>query len=238
MLDSHADIRIPSALSRSLGFKHHVVHSSLIVDPEFIKVFKTNAVLAHDHYAPDAQAILNHYGLTKVCIVGSVAEVVRDGTIGTKRSVSRRITPAEMAVELYGTGTHPYAVTEIEKWLAGLGQIHNLDRDAIFYWEQRVANWLAMNQVEFDSAWRDIYIPYNCRDLLIAMLAVRAKDRKVPHNRLFKELIQNLWPEVMGEPVNPHKPGRLTLIKSKLRAKAKRIVMKVPQLRRRFEQGD
>jgi hypothetical protein len=235
MRESHADIQIPLALSRKLGLEYNVVRSSLIMDPEFIKTFKTNAVLAHDHYAHDAQAILNHYGLTKVCIVGSVSEIVRDTWGAKRRSVNGRIKPAEISAEIYGIGTHRYAIREIEKWFAGLGQIHNLDRDAVFYWEQRVANWLAMNQLEFDSAWRDIFIPYNCRGMLMAMLAVRTKDRKAPHNRLHKELIQNLWPEVLTEPVNPHKPGRLANMKGKLRAKAKRLILRVPQLRRRFE---
>jgi hypothetical protein len=235
MRESHADIRIPSALSRKLGLEYHVVRSGLIMEPEFIKTFKTNAVLAHDHYAPDAQAILNYYGLTKVCIVGSVSELVRDPTVGTKRSINGRITPTEISAELYGLGRNRYAITEIEKWLAGLGQIHNLSRDTIFYWEQRAANWLAMNQVEFDIAWRDIFVPYNCRGLLMAMLAVREKDRQAPQNRLYKGLVRNLWPEVLSEPMNPHKAGQLAILKGKLRAQTKRLVLRVPQFRRRFE---
>lgn len=238
MRESHADIRIPSALSTKLGFKHHVVRSSLIMDPEFVKTFKTNAVLAHDHYAPDAQAILNHYGLAKVCMVGSVSELVRNPTVGTKRSLNGRITPAEVSAELYRLGTHRYAIAEIEKWFAGLGQTHNLDRDTVFYWEQRAANWLAMTQLEFDAAWRDIFSPYNCRDLLTEMLAVRGKDRKAPRDRLYKALIRNLWPEVLSEPVNPHKPGQLADLKGRFRAGVKRSLMRVPKLGGRFERGE
>jgi len=208
------------------------------MDPEFIKTYKTNTLLAHDHYLPDAQAILNSYALDKVCMVGGVSELVRDPTVGTKRSVNGRITPAEISAELYGLGGNRYAITEIEKWFAGLGQIHNLSRDTIFYWEQRAANWLAMNQVEFDIAWRDIFVPYNCRALLMAMLTVRKKDRLAPQNRLYKELIRNLWPEVLSEPVNPHKAGRLAILKGKLRAQAKRLILRVPPLRRRYEQGE
>jgi len=228
------DFVIPTALARKLGLAHHVVRSSLIMEPEFIRKFKTNTVLAHDHYAHDAQAILNHYGLSKVCVVGGVSELVRNPTVG--RPINGKITPAEMSAEVYGIGAHRYAVKEIENWFVGLGDTRNLDLDTAFYWEQRVANWLAMNPVEFDIAWRDIFIPYNCRGLLTAMLAVRAKDRKVPHNRLYKELIRNLRPEVLSEPVNLHKPGRLAILKGKLRAEAKRLIMRVPQVRRRFEQ--
>jgi len=238
MRESHADIRISSILLRRLGLDHRIVRSSLILDPEFVKTYKTNAVLAHNHYLSDAQVILNSYGLGKVCVVGGVSELVRDPTLGSTISINRRITPAEMSTELYGLGKNQFAITEIGKWFAGMGQIHNLSRDTIWYWEQRAANWLAMNQVEFDIAWRDIFVPYNCRGLLMAMLAVREKDRRSPQNRLYKELIRNLWPEVLSEPVNPHKAGRLAILKGKLRAQAKRLVLRVPQCRRWFEHGE
>jgi hypothetical protein len=238
MRESHADIRIPLALARKLGLEYNVVRSSLIMDPEFVKTFKTNAVLAHDHYAPDAQAILNHYGLAKVCMVGSVSELARTPEVlQTRRWINGGITPIEMLAELYDIGKHRYAVAEIEKWCAGVGDIHNLDWGTVFHWEQRIANWLAMTQLEFDTAWRDTFSPYNCRDMLMEMLAVRGKDRWQPHNRLYKELIRNLWPEVLSEPVNPHKAG-LANMKGKLRAEVKRLIMRIPQLRRRFEQGE
>jgi hypothetical protein len=73
--------------------------------------------------------------------------------------------------------------------------------------------------------------------MLMEMLAVRGKDRWQPHNRLHKELIRKLWPEVLTEPVNPHK-AVLANMKGKLRAEVKRLIMRVPQLRRRFEQGE
>lgn len=238
MLESHADIRIPAALSAKLGFEHHVVRSSLIMDPEFVKTFKTNAVLAHDHYAPDAQAILNHYGLAKVSVAGSVSEVARPPVVRTGRSKKGGIAPIEMWAERYGVSKHRYAVAETEKWCAGAGNIHDLDWGTIFYWEQRIANWLAMTQLEFDTAWRDIYSPYNCREMLTEMLAVRGKDRRQPHNRLYKELIRNLWPEVLSEPVNPHKPGPLANLKDRVRAGVKRSIMRVPRLGRLIERGE
>jgi hypothetical protein len=48
-----------------------------------------------------------------------------------------------------------------------------------------------MNQVEFDIAWSDIFVPYSYQGFLTAMFAVREMCRQVPHNKLYKELIQN-----------------------------------------------
>ena len=119
-----------------------------------------------------------------------------------------------------------------------MGQIHNLDRDTIILLGAMGGNWLAMNQVEFDIAWRDIFVPYSCRGLLMAMFAVREKDHHAPHNRLYKDIIRNLWPEVLCGPVNPNKAGRLIFMQGKLRTQAKRSMARVSQFRRWFEQGE
>ncbi len=66
-----------------------------------------------------------------------------------------------------------------------------------------------MTQLEFDIAWREIITPYNCRDVLTTMLGVDERYRCAPDYTLFKRLIDRLWPEVLSEPINPHKPKTL-----------------------------
>jgi hypothetical protein len=112
-----------------------------------------------------------------------------------------------------------------------------VDLDTIFFWEQRVGNWLAGNQTEFDTAWQEIIIPYNCRNLLIDMLSVRERDRRHPRNLLFQKLIMNLWPDVLQEPINPHKT-RLMALKRMFRIQIKRILLRIPQVRKRYRPGD
>ena len=236
MRETHPDISVPARLLPRLGLKHHVVGASLLTDPDFVRTFKTNVTLAHDHYAPDAYSILKYYGLRRAVISGGVSEIVRDPTVGTERSVRGSISPSEMSEELYRTGNNPFAIREIENWLSGIGNIYNVDLDTIFFWEQREGNWLAGNQLEFDSAWQEIIIPYNCRGLLIDMLSVREHDRKHPKNLLFRELIRNLWPDVLLEPINPHKNNtHLMMLKSKLRKQIKRLLLRIPQVRNRVE---
>ena len=102
-------------------------------------------------------------------------------------------------------GNHPFAVNHFNKWLGGIGDIYNVDILDLFYWEQRAGNWLAMCQLEFDIAWKDIFTPYNCRLLLIDMLSVDDIYRRPPQHELYKKMILTLWPEVLAEPINPHK---------------------------------
>ena len=63
-----------------------------------------------------------------------------------------------------------------------------------------------MTQLEFDSAWQDIFTPYNCRDVLTTLLSVDERYRKNPDSTLVHATIERLWPEVMSEPINPKPP--------------------------------
>jgi hypothetical protein len=57
--------------------------------------------------------------------------------------------------------------------------------------------------MEFDIAWHDIFTPFNCRELLVCMMSVDEKYRSSPDHMLFKILIEEMWPELMCEPINP-----------------------------------
>ena len=77
MSDNSPDITIPAALLAKLGLKHEVILAPVTTTPEFGRIFKSNVYLAHDHYAPDAEAILGHFGRKKVALTGSGGEVAR-----------------------------------------------------------------------------------------------------------------------------------------------------------------
>jgi hypothetical protein len=213
--DNYPDVTIPSLLFSKLGLKHDVVKSSLILNDEFVEIFKKNVTLAHYIYAPDAQAILNHYNLSKVAVTGSASEIARS-SFRSKLNKPRteKVTAQDLAT-LQAMGGNQFAISSFEKWLSGLGEIYNLDVLELFEWEQGHGNWLAMCQLEFDIAWKDIFTPFNCRSLLINMLSTKEKYRKSPKYELFEKLILNLWPEVLSVPINPHKNKKFSsLVKS------------------------
>ena len=208
MPDNHPDITIPSMLLSKLGLKHDIVKSTYIMNDEFIKIFKKNVSLAHYVYAPDAQAILDYYSQSKVAVTGGVSEIGRWSVReGLKKSKKEEVTAQDLSM-LQKMGKNQFAINCFENWLSGLGEIHNVHILDLFDWEQGHGNWLAMSQLEFDIAWKDIFTPFNCRNLLISMLSTEEKYRKPPKYLLYEKLILNLWPEVLSVPINPHKKKR------------------------------
>ena len=131
--------------------------------------------------------------------------------------------PGHLA-RLQSMGQNEFAMRYFSEWLQGLSNVHNVKVLDLFEWEQGHGNWLAMTQLEFDSAWRDIFTPYNCRNVLTTMLSVDEKYRKAPNYELFLALIRKLWPETLCEPINPQNKGIM----------AKRFKRKVKSLFSRY----
>jgi hypothetical protein len=200
---NHPDLTIPAALLNRLGLKHNIIESPKNVDEQFSNIFKQNVTLAHEIWSLDAQAIFYFYRLRKVVISGSVSEIARNFYV-LPRYVEKKIT-AEKLASLAGMGSHPFAVRCSDGWLGKLGKTYNLRTLDLFYWEQRVGNWVAMCQKEFDIAWQEIFSPFDCRLLLMTMLSVKNKYRRAPKFPLYKEIMLALWPEVLKDPINPHK---------------------------------
>jgi hypothetical protein len=204
MPDNHADIEVPARLLESLGLPHQVIRAESSTSPEFAYAFKSSVFLSHDHYGADAEAILRTLGRKKVALVGSGGEIGRCYTRLSRLRVW--LTSLEMTMARFEIGAaQKFAVHHYRKWLDDMRDTHNVGVSDLFEWEQGHGNWVAMTELEFDIAWRDIYTPYNCRAVLATMLSVNAKYRKGPQYRLFDMLIQKLWPEVLAEPVNPHR---------------------------------
>lgn len=219
MPDRFPDIEIPARLLKQVGLPHEVIHASSTMTPEFSLQFKRNVYLAHDHYGHDAEAILGQFGRTKAVLVGSGAEVGRCAFRGKLPHADHvRFTPELLAWLEYGS-THPFLVEHFREWLADVSQQNHIKLLDLLEWEQDYGNWLAMTQLEFDIAWRDIFTPYNCRELLATLLGVEERYRKAPDYLLFQRAIQKAWPELLSEPINPHRTvGRLALRISDMKA--------------------
>lgn len=202
MADEHPDVVIPARLLARLGLEHEVIRARGTMSPEFSLAFKRHAFLAHDHYGPDAEAILRRYGRRKVALTGSGAEVGRC-SFRDQHPLSRwrRLRAADLA-RLQGM-PHPFALRWFDDWLADAGEPGNVKLLDLFEWEQGHGNWLATTQLEFDIAWRDVFTPFNCRALLTTMLAVDERFRRRPRYPLFRTLIEELWRDVLSEPINP-----------------------------------
>ncbi len=195
---AHPDVIVPRRLLAKLGLPHTTIESGFQVEDGFLKTFHSSVDFAHRLYAYDAYAIYKYGGQRKVAVTGSVSEIARcsyrlEGQISS-----------ETLARLQRMGRNKFALNNFDEWLSGLGNIYNLHPLDLFEWEQGHGNWLAMCQQEFDSAWKDIFTPFNCRALLLDMLSVPEKFRSPVPGRFYKRLISRLWPEVLIQPINPH----------------------------------
>ena len=215
--NNHADVRIPSKLLPKLGIAHDIVESPTeIMSDRFNDIFHKNVPFAHEKWALKAEVYFNRYNLKMVDVIGTVSDIAKfgydyfiynDGTV-TLEKLSE-------CVRLQNDG---FALTHLERWIKEIGDIFNYSIPDLFYWEQRIGRWASTNYLEFDVGWQDIFAPYNCRSLLISMLSVDAKFRMPPNYTICEKMIRNLWPEVLSQPINPHRKrgGLLKRIKRKL----------------------
>ena len=113
-------------------------------------------------------------------------------------------------------GGNSFSAREFDKWLEkAKSNIYNLDIMTLFMWEQRYGRWQSMSQTEWDIA-VEIFDPCNCRALLMTLLSVPEKYRKGPEYVLFEELMKNMWPDVLCEPINPELKGTAAIIADRI----------------------
>lgn len=228
MPERSPDIVVPSRLLHQLGMDHSVVTAasgSEEIFHEFAGIYRSNVSFAHEIWLPDALAIFQRFGLAKAAVTGSGSEVGRR-YYGLASIADVEVTPAHVAALARMDGSD-YATEFFGKWLSGIGNTFNLNVLDLFYWEQRVGNWLAMCQSEFDVAWQEIFTPFNCRRLLVTLLSVGEEYRRAPNYQLYKEVILNLWPEVLSVPINPQmRRPPLQVLKSSRLGKAVRPLVK------------
>lgn len=217
MNEEHADVQIPSKLLPKLGIAHDIVESpSEIMSDRFNDIFHKNVNFAHEKWALKAEVYYNRYNLKVVDVIGTVSDIAKFGYdyfIDNDSEVT-----LEKLSECLRLKNNGFALTHLERWMKGLGNTFNYSMPDLFYWEQRIGRWASTNYLEFDVGWQDIFAPYNCRTLLITMLSVDAKFRMPPNYRICEKMIRNLWPEVLSQPINPHrmKGSFLKRIKRKL----------------------
>jgi len=206
MPDDHPDITIPEQLCKKLGLKRVVVKAKPSMSADFAKLFKDNVHMATDIYGRDAEAIIDMLHRQKATVTGSGGEM---GQCYLRNRVSKDKYngpfSAEDLAKMQGHADEPFAIKHFQTWLDEADDRYDVKLMDLFYWEHSHGNWLAMTQMQFDIAWREIFTPYNCRDVLQAFLSVDENDRVRPRFLLFKNLISRTWPELLDQPINPHK---------------------------------
>lgn len=209
---THPDIAIPTQLATKLGLNHHLFHVLPNATSEFAEVFNQQTPFAHQTRLAPLYTHLKDYGRKRVGTTGNVSEIARcyyRPFIPTKKITSDFLIKATGA-------NHSFAQEHYHKWIKSTNNFRFYNILDLFYWEQRIGSWFAQNCLEFDTAWLDIFIPFNNRKLLTDMLSVSEHHRKGPSYRLYVRLMKHLWPEVLSYPINPHKPKKGLAFKLKI----------------------
>lgn len=196
-----ADIRIPTKLSQYLKLNFSVLELDELIDDSFIQIYNTNYQLHQERY------VRAHYSLykklqNKLVVSTGGSEIIRgyyfDNPIPTI-SNSGKIYAA-----LAGYPKIQYVIAQSDKWLNtsfSVAKDCNLSPVDLFYWEQRVGNWSAQ-VTALGDVYSETFSLFSCRDLLVTMMSVNYTHRKYD-NELYRCIMNELWPEILREPINP-----------------------------------
>jgi hypothetical protein len=201
------DVTIAARLCAKLGLKFDLIGETLTIDRSFFEEYTQSSKYPHVYYYPEVQAYHQLYKNQKVEMTGHASEIGRC-YYGASFSVDLK-SPGNTFASLTGMGWQPFAIRHFQHWYNSLGDAKGISPLDLFYWENRVGNWLAMAHAELDIRSKDILMPFNCRDLLATMLGVNEVYRCGPLYIFHKRLIASLWAELLSEPINQLQPPSL-----------------------------
>ena len=197
----HPDIYVPQSMLNSLEIPFHVQEVPTDVDDEFRKVFFNNTFLATECLLPAIYNVFFKNHDDKTCILG-VGEIGRN-FYGKE---PKNLNAYRMAYLLKYKKCH-YVIKQCEKIMADIlpvareSGINVLD---LFYWEQRLGNWGAVRNSESCIAIEKVD-PYDSHMLCEIFLGVDEKYKNYQETPcvLFREIIRNMWPDLLEWPINP-----------------------------------
>lgn len=201
MPSRHPDILIPRRLTSKLKIKYHYIPQSNDIDTEFVSAFEMNAPDPAKGLMSGLFAELRYFNREKVGVTGNILEIARffykitdpSGTPPSGKTLSF----------LTKMQNSPFAINAFNCWLSSVSGNFNVNVYDLFYWEQRCGRWLSNNSLVFSMAWKEVFFPFNCRNLMRDLLSVLPQDRMPTDYAFFKNLMLDMWSEVLSEPINP-----------------------------------
>jgi hypothetical protein len=215
MSRQHPDVALPEALAVRLGLDHHRVTQGAAASPQILSLLRQHTLQPHTFFAPAMEAEHRYFQYRRVAILGNVSEVAKRPGGGWLASMNERVEQlssrgqtisSDELAEFVGMGRSPFVLQAFDEWLADIGDGCGYKISDLFYLEQGCGRRLASAFTEFEFAWRDIFLPFNCRALLTDLLSAPEEGRCGPRYELYRMIIRRLWPETLGEPVNPPPP--------------------------------
>jgi hypothetical protein len=185
------DIEIPRRIARQLRLDYRIIP---YVEPsqEFLDLFDRNSA-----GMVSGQCRLNAMTYQKfprsILFVEGAASPIGKASYYKYAAHPETITPM-MLCKYAGCAENPVALRAFEKWLGGVPSSTNVKILDLFYWEQRMGSWNAMDFTS-QGMTRKVFSPFNCREILELMLGVPDRDRQYPH-RLHQKMCDQALPEL------------------------------------------
>lgn len=220
MDDENKDIRIPKALAKKLNLNHSILDCQKGMTEEFSAIYTDNSDMAHlNDCGYIAYGMYQTFPQDKVAVKGNCSEIGR--CFYYSNGKHRKLTSASDIVRLEkGWSELDFINRQMESWYAPIKEEQgNFGYDLLdlFYWEHRMGSWQAQSQLEWDVV-QEVFSPFSSRELLDLMFAINSSYRKASKPRLYVDTMKMLWPEVLSEPINPHK-RRVRIFLRKLKGK-------------------
>ena len=202
MSPSSPDVMIPRKLLASIGQQLHVLRCNQKAEPAFAELYQSHAALAHPYWRDIASGLHRGFPEKRLSVKGNCSEVGRcffyhDGYPEGEMSVDR------LAAFQRGWAHSPQILRALNEWFPTALEIEKLCGIGVldlFYWEHRLGCWQANSQVEWDIA-QETFCPFNNRKILAALLSVPEEARL--QSAVHFAIIDQLWPELLQQPINP-----------------------------------
>jgi hypothetical protein len=209
------DSQISTSLLKDLNLKHKLVQCRKECSPEFWEIYKRNVTTAHLAYASINETLMEYFPQEKVAIKGTVSsEIIREQYIDKTRKKD-----GKNFAQISGFNGNKFMEKHLQIWLdeaLPYAKKFNVNINELYGWEQQTGRWQAMTQAEGDIA-QEVFVPFNCRNLIMYMLQVHDKYRRPFYYKLYEEMVKYNWLECNAYPMNPHKRGWKPQLKNILR---------------------
>lgn len=212
------DLRVPRKMLRRVGLTRKVIPVDPAAEGEVVDVLRSTFHPPHASVLRSVAALSADPPIADgewVTVNGNVCEIARGSYLS--RPPGTGFPSPQQLSEVAGMGGSAYAEEQFGLWCEGAAaavDASGIDPWDLFYWEQKMGGWLAGVRAEFDIVEEGVS-PYNSRSLIECMLGVDPKLRCPPDYLFFRDLIDDLWPELLRYPINP--PDASAALKERLR---------------------
>ena len=210
------DLVIPKKLARMMDMQHELVDPPENIDPDFNAQLQQHAWRPHQRFAAGMQGEYEKFKLARVAMLGAIADFAKAPWRLSAADYSSLT--GEAFATMVEMGDEEFAIVAHDEWLASIPEEYGYNVLDLFHWEMRHGRFLASNMVDFDFAWQDVLLPYNCRSQICDMLACEEGKRTKEDSQLSTEIIRRLSPRLLQVPINPKlEPGIVARIRRTLR---------------------